>query len=159
MSRGFFAIGIDHTKSGINVGTLWRSAYLYHAAFIFTVGRRYSRARDNGAGDTVKSWKSIPLFHFADPADLIAHMPHDCPLIGVELDPRAHRIDGFCHPASATYVLGAEDNGLTPEMMKVCHHFVQLPGEYSMNVAVAGSIVMHDRWTKQQSVMQPIAVE
>jgi tRNA G18 (ribose-2'-O)-methylase SpoU len=150
MTRGFFAIGIDHGKTAVNLGTLWRSAFLYKAAFIFTVGRRYSKDRDAGAADTVKAYRSVPLFNFADHNDLLAHLPYSCPLIGVELDPSASSISAFRHPERACYVLGAEDNGLTPEVMKACHKLVQLPGEFSMNVSNAGTVVMYDRWLKQE---------
>ena len=33
-TRGYYAIGIEHTKTAENVGTLWRSADLLGAAFI-----------------------------------------------------------------------------------------------------------------------------
>jgi tRNA G18 (ribose-2'-O)-methylase SpoU len=92
----------------------------------------------------------VPLFNFADHNDLLAHLPYSCPLIGVELDPSASSISAFRHPERACYVLGAEDNGLTPEVMKACHKLVQLPGEFSMNVSNAGTVVMYDRWLKQE---------
>lgn len=41
MKRGYFGIGIYHTKNVLNVGTLWRSAHNFGASFIFTVGMRY----------------------------------------------------------------------------------------------------------------------
>jgi hypothetical protein len=43
MTRGFFAIGIVNGKTHQNIGTLLRSAYLYDAAFVFTIGKRYDR--------------------------------------------------------------------------------------------------------------------
>lgn len=36
--RGYFGVAICNSKSEINVGTLWRSSFLYDAAFIATVG-------------------------------------------------------------------------------------------------------------------------
>ena len=35
--RGFYAIGIEKTKTKENIGTLWRSAQAFDAAFIFTL--------------------------------------------------------------------------------------------------------------------------
>lgn len=144
MSRGFFAIGIEHGKNAINVGTLWRSANILGAAFIFTVGRRYKRQ----SSDTLKTWRHIPLFHFDTLTDLREHLPHDCLMVGVELDPSATPLAEFDHPERAVYMLGAEDHGLTREAMETCHRLVVLPGEHSMNVSVAGSIVMYDRDAK-----------
>ena len=57
-------------------------------------------------------------------------------------------LGGFSHPKRAVYLLGSEDNGLTRKAMDKCHALVRLPGERSMNVAVAGSIVMYDRHNK-----------
>jgi tRNA G18 (ribose-2'-O)-methylase SpoU len=142
--RGFFAVGIDHGKTPANLGSLWRTADLFGAAFIFTIGHRYKQQ----ASDTMKSWRHTPLFHFSDVTDLVEHLPYSCPLVGVELDPKACALGAFAHPTRAAYVLGAEDNGLTGSVMRACHALVQLPGRHSMNVACAGSIVIYDRFSK-----------
>ncbi len=142
--RGFFAIGIQNTKTVQNIGTLWRSASILGAAYIFTVGARYKRQ----SSDTMKSWKHIPLFNYETIDDLIKGMPNDCLLIGVELDEKAHKVETFTHPERCVYLLGAEDNGLTKEAITRCQKLVQLPGDHCMNVAVAGSLIMYDRLIK-----------
>lgn len=144
MNRGYFGIGIEHTKTEVNVGTLWRSANLLGASFIFTVGKRYRRQ----PSDTMESWKHIPLYHYDTLSDFAKTIPYDCTLVGVELDDTARPLGGFTHPERAVYLLGAEDIGLTAEAMAMCKHLVVLPGERSMNVAVAGSIVLYDRFAK-----------
>jgi tRNA G18 (ribose-2'-O)-methylase SpoU len=143
--RGFFAVGIEHGKNVLNHGTLWRSAQSFGAAYIFTVRRRFERQ----ASDTRKAWRHLPVFHYGTLEDLMKHLPYDCLLVGVELDERAKSIQGYCHPERAVYLLGAEDHGLTAEARSRCHHLVQLPGLYSLNVATAGSIVMFDRLLKE----------
>ncbi len=140
----FFAIGIEHTKTHHNVGTLWRSADLFGASFLFTVGARYRRQ----SSDTMKSWRTIPLFHFESINDLHAHFPFDCMLVGIELDERAVPIEDFAHPKRCAYLLGAEDHGLTKEALGRVHKLVRLPGRRSMNVAAAGTVVLYDRSTK-----------
>lgn len=150
MKRGFFAIGIERNKTRINLGTLWRSAYLYEAAFVFTVGVRYDPSKDCGHADSFKTHRSIPLMHFENSEQLIESLPYACHLIGLELDERSQCISTFKHPEQACYVLGAEDHGLTKDMSDRCHQLVQLPGRFSMNVACAGTVVMHDRWTKSE---------
>lgn len=144
--RGFHAVGIWRSKAEVNIGTLWRSALLYDAAFVFTIGRRYEKQ----SSDTPGTPNHIPLFHFADLGDLIGHLPHSCPLVGVELDGRAVPLDRFVHPERACYLLGAEDHGLTAAAMDRCHHVVRIPSARpaSMNVAVAGSLVLYDRHVK-----------
>jgi tRNA (guanosine-2'-O-)-methyltransferase len=41
--RGYYGIGIENVKTAENVGTLWRSAYILGASFIFTIGKRYKK--------------------------------------------------------------------------------------------------------------------
>lgn len=151
MTRGFFAVGIASSKRPINVGTLWRTASLYDAAFVFTVGRRW----EGEASDTMNTRRHTPMFHFADVADLVAHLPHGTPLVGVELDPRAVTLADYDHRIRACYLLGAEDHGLTNEQSDACHDLVQIESvrPYSMNVAVAGSLVIYDRFTKVRAAV------
>lgn len=142
--RGFFGIGIQNTKTEMNIGTLWRSANILGASFIFTIGRRYKKQ----ASDTMKSWKHIPLYNYDTLEDFYKSLPYDCRLVGVELDKTSIPVSDFRHPERCVYLLGAEDSGLSKEAIQRCHHLVQLPGEYCMNVAVAGSIIMYDRISK-----------
>ena len=148
-SRGYFGVAIYRPKHDVNVGTLWRSAFLYDAAFVATVGRRYERQASDTAGTT----NHIPLVHYSDIEDLVAHLPFSCPLVGVELDERAVPLPEFSHPERAVYLLGAEDHGLPPSVMARCHRVVQIPGarDWSMNVSAAGSIVMYDRFAKAEA--------
>ncbi len=139
--RGFFAVGIFNGKTEQNIGTLWRTADIMGAAFLFTVGRRYTHQ----CSDTRKTWRHTPLMNFGTLDELISALPYNCPLVGIELDDRAQELAGFHHPERACYLLGAEDHGLSPEAIERCHMLVRLPGESSMNVAVAGSIVIYDR--------------
>jgi tRNA G18 (ribose-2'-O)-methylase SpoU len=143
--RGFFAIGIYHTKTESNVGGLWRSASAFGAAFVFTIGRRYRPQ----ATDTPKTPLHTPLLHFVDVEDLATHLPHGAPLIGVEQAPRARSLPGYGHPERACYLLGAEDHGLPPEVLTRCHSVVEIPGvARCLNVASAGTVVLYDRAMK-----------
>lgn len=121
-ARGYFGVGVYHPKREVNVGTLWRTAHVMGAAFVFTVGRRYKHRQ---AGDTTKADLSIPLHHYDGLDDLLAHLPNGAPLVGVELDPRAVPLSRFTHPERAVYLLGAEDHGLPVDVLDACHHIVQ----------------------------------
>lgn len=140
----YFGIGIMQHKRGHNIGTLWRSAYILGASYIFTIGKSYKKQ----TSDVLKSWREIPLFHYEDFDDFYKHIPYNSKLVGVELDERAQMLSEYAHTPRAVYLLGAEDNGLPPEVLDRCHELIQLPGTNSLNVAVAGSIVMHDRVSK-----------
>ena len=139
-----FAIGVDHPKAEVNIGTLWRSAFCLGATMIFTVGRRYDRQR----GDTLKAWRHIPLLHFRTWDEYREHAPFGWPTIGIEIGRHARDLREFVHPRQAVYLLGAEDHGLTNEAAALCKELVVIPSRYCLNVAVAGSIVMYDRAAK-----------
>jgi tRNA G18 (ribose-2'-O)-methylase SpoU len=145
MTRGYFGIGIENGKTPHNLGTLWRSAHNLGADFIFVIGKRYPRQ----ASDTTKAWRSIPLYQHDTFTDFYKSMPYDCQLIGVEYPhDRAKPLPEFKHPERAIYLLGSEDSGLSKEAKEKCHLFTMIPGsrlQQSLNVAVAGSIIMYDR--------------
>ena len=142
--RGYFGIGIFHGKTEANIGTLWRSAAILGADFIFTIGRRYKAQ----STDTMKAPRHIPLYHYTDYDDFFAHLPKDCPVVAVELSENSIPLERYEHPERCVYLLGAEDHGLPDNILIRCRETVQLVGDYCMNVATAGSIVMYDRAVK-----------
>lgn len=147
MTTGFYGVAVYHPKTSANIGTLWRSAKSYQASMIATVGpRRY----EYQSSDTCKTHNSLPLIKFRDIDDLIEHLPYGCELVGVELSDRAKTLTRFRHPDRALYLLGAEDHGIPDGVLAKCHHVVQIPSPvaWSLNVSVAGSLVLHDRWLK-----------
>jgi tRNA G18 (ribose-2'-O)-methylase SpoU len=135
-------VGIYHTKDGINVGTLWRSAANFGAAFVFTIGKRYKRQ----SSDTMKTPRHTPLFHYKDFDAFQATRPHDCQLVSIENQDSTGQVPGFYHPERAIYLLGAEDHGVPKPIRQESQHVIEIPCESGcFNVAVAGSIVMYDR--------------
>ena len=145
--RGYFAIGVWRPKTSENVGTLWRHAKLYGAAFIFTVEHRYSHQPT----DTICATRHVPLLHFSSIEELKDSL--DCALIGVELCAEAMPLSEFSHPERACYILGSKDRGLSLEALGCCEQVVAVPcpSSLSMNVATAGTIVMYDRFLKRSS--------
>ena len=142
---GYFGIGCIGMKTSENYGTLFRTAQIMNADFIFLIGARFKKQ----ASDTMKSWRHLPLFEYKDFKDFNDHRPYDCKLIGIELDEKSIPIAEYKHPKQACYLLGAEDFGLTKEAINACQDLIVLPGERSMNVSVAGSIVLYDRVNKK----------
>ncbi len=55
----------------------------------------------------------------------------------------------FRHPARAAYVFGAERFSLSPKMLKACDFVVKIPTRFSINVGMAGAIVLYDRLMSQ----------
>lgn len=144
MKRGYFAIGIYEPKTETNIGTLWRSAHNFGADFIFTIGKRYSKERS----DTTKAEKHIPLYGYKDWQDFIEHLPSGCEIVCIEQADGSRDLKNVIHPERAVYVLGAEDYGIPPELMRG-HQKIYIDTPMCLNVAVAGSIVMYDRNVKQ----------
>lgn len=146
MTRGFYGIGIVGSKTEVNVGTLWRSAAIMGASFIFTAGRRYPKQRS----DTLKAWRHIPMLEFTDGNSLIDGLPMGCVPVAIEIADDARPIGNYVHPERACYILGAEDTGIPRHVIDRCRDVIILPGDYCLNVAVAGSIVLFDRVTKTE---------
>ncbi|MEP5255439.1 MAG: RNA methyltransferase [Winogradskyella arenosi] len=137
----FFGIGIQNGKTPENLGVLWRSAQNLGASFIFTIGNRYAKQ----ACDTHNAVKSMPYFHYDTFEDFFNNLPKGARLVGVELTDEAVPLETFQHPRRCVYLLGAEDHGLSSQAIEKSHFLVKFTSEFSLNVAVAGSIVLYDR--------------
>lgn len=144
--RGYFGIGCYGMKCEDNYGTLFRTAQVLEADFIFLINTKFKRQ----ATDTMKSWKHLPLYEYENFDEFKKHLPFNCNLIGIELDEKAILLNEFFHPERACYLLGAEDHGIPKEILKECDTIIKLFGKRSLNVSVAGSIVLHDRITKKK---------
>ena len=144
LEQGFFGIGIQNGKTPENLGVLWRSAQNMGASFIFTIGNRYAKQ----ACDTHKAIGAMPYFHYDTFNDFFNNLPKGAMLVGVELDEKAAQLETFVHPKRCVYLLGAEDHGLSNTAIEKSHHLVKFKSELSLNVSVAGSIIMYDRQAK-----------
>lgn len=146
--RGYFAIGIMGVKYEVNVGTLWRTAYQFGADFIFTIGKQYAHQYS----DTLKTQKHIPLLEFEDYTAFNKAMPRNCSILGVEGGKESYtQLTDFNHPQRSIYLLGAEDKGLSQDILTQVDDIITINSvnTSSFNVSVAGSIIMYDRFTKQ----------
>ncbi|MEN8765234.1 MAG: RNA methyltransferase [Wenyingzhuangia sp.] len=144
LEQGYFGIGILNGKTPENLGVLWRSAQNMGASFIYTIGNRYAKQ----ACDTHKAVGAMPYFHYDTFEAFYEHLPKSAVLVGVELEERAISLENFEHPKRCVYLLGAEDHGLSNLAIEKSHFLVKFKSTLSLNVAVAGSIVMYDRGTK-----------
>lgn len=141
-TRGYFGIGVEGVSKSANVGALLRTAHAFGASFCFTVGAGFD-ARAGRAADTADTPAHVPLWRFPMPGALA--LPQGCVLVGVELLDEATELPSFRHPLSAAYVLGPERSGLSPEVLAQCRHVVRIPTKFSLNLAVAGALVLYDR--------------
>ena len=140
--RGYFGIGVAGISKAMNVGSIMRSAHAFGASFLFTIAAAYEKEQGRKS-DTSAAWQHLPLHEFDDVGAL--HLPHECTLVGVELIDGAVDLPSFRHPRRAAYVFGPERGGLAPDLVARCAYVVRIPTAFSVNVAIAASIVMYDR--------------
>ncbi len=140
--RGYFAIGAEQISKPMNLGNLIRSAHAFGASFFFTIAPAFA-ARQVGLSDTSDAAKHLPLYTYDAVDDLT--LPRGCALIGVEISDDAVELPSFPHPNAAAYVFGPERGALSPELQARCQRLVKIPTKFSLNVGMAGAIVMYDR--------------
>lgn len=144
LNSGFFGVGAINLKNSHNYGSLFRTANILGASFIFLIGTRFKPQ----TSDTSFAHKNLPLFIYDTFEDFQKGRPYGCQLVVIEMTENATPLYKFEHPKQACYLLGAEDYGIPKEVLPHAQHVVVLEGCMSMNVAVAGSIVLHDRVSK-----------
>lgn len=139
--RGYFEIGVYAPKFGVNIGTLWRSAYQLGAAGIFIIRGHYRRE----ASDTCQGPRHIPCRIYETFAAFDAARPLSSVLVGVEMG--GAPLWKTKHPLQALYLLGAEDRGLPMAIQQRCDRLISIESarQPSYNVAVAGTVVMYHR--------------
>jgi tRNA G18 (ribose-2'-O)-methylase SpoU len=139
--RGYFGVGIEGVSKPMNLGNLVRIAHAFDASFFFSIAPRLKLSDANS--DTSQAQNALPFYSFAHPEDF--RMPLGCRLVGVEITDEATELPRFCHPARAAYVFGAERYSLSPQMLSLCEFVVKIPTRFSINVGMAGAIVLYDR--------------
>ncbi len=141
-TRGYFGIGAEGVSKSANVGALLRTAHAFGASFCFTIGAGFD-ARAARAADTSDTAAHVPMWRF-DGMDTMA-LPQGCVLVGIELNADAADLPSFRHPLNAAYVLGPERSSLSPALLAACRHVVRIPTRFSLNLSVAGALVLYDR--------------
>ncbi len=140
--RGYFGIGVEGISKPANVGAVLRTAHAFGASFVFTIAPDTDIAAFR-ASDTSETAKSVPLYTYPDVDSL--DLPKGCDLVGIELMDDSIELPSFRHPRRAAYVLGPERGGLSPELVARCSHVVKIPTRFSINLSLAGALVMYDR--------------
>ena len=140
--RGYFGIGAEDINKAMNVAALMRTAHAFGASFVFSIGRVHA-GHQWGRVDTSDTTESLPYYRFDEPGELM--LPKGCELVGIEITDDAVPLPSFHHPRRAAYVLGRERGSLTEGLLARCDHVVRIPSRFSVNLAVAGAMVMYDR--------------
>ena len=143
--RGYFGVGVDGISKPMNLGNLVRIAHAFDASFFFSVAERLKLSDANS--DTSRAEGVLPFYSFPTLDDF--RLPMGCKLVGVEITDDAVELPRFRHPTRAAYVFGAERFSLSPRMVKACDFVVKIPTRFSINVGMAGAIVLYDRLLQQ----------
>lgn len=138
----YLGIGIYNGKRTHNFGALIRTARVFGANFVFSVGHRNPQEQSSVGAEL-----TVPLFHFESIAQFVSSIPANAQLVCVELVPGALDIRGYAHPQRAVYLLGPEDGALPQSILRK-HDTIVLPGAYPLNVAMAATVVLYDRVAK-----------
>src|ERR1700684_1503389 len=141
-TRGYFGIGAEGVSKSANIGALLRTGHAFGASFCFTIGSGWDSraARSAGAADPPLH---VPMWRYPTLAEMA--LPRGCALVGIELLEDAVDLPSFRHPLSTAYVLGPERAGLSAALLERCDHVVRIPTRFSLNLAVAGALVLYDR--------------
>ena len=139
--RGYFGVGVDGISKPMNLGNLSRIANAFDASFFFTVNADVKLA--DAQSDTSRAQRAMPYYRFADIGEF--RLPLGCKLVAVEITEDAIELPRFKHPQRAAYVFGAERLSLSEAMLARCDYVVKIPMRFSINVGMAGAIVLYDR--------------
>jgi tRNA G18 (ribose-2'-O)-methylase SpoU len=125
----------------MNLGNLVRIANAFDASFFFSIAP--SLKLSEAQSDTSRAQGALPFYSFAEPSEF--RLPLGCRLVGVEITDDAVELPRFRHPQRCAYVFGAERFSLSPRVLKACEFTVKIPTRFSINVGMAGAIVLYDR--------------
>jgi tRNA G18 (ribose-2'-O)-methylase SpoU len=139
--RGYFAVGVDGISKPMNLGNLLRISHAFGASFFFSIAAQVSLK--DAQSDTSRAHGALPFYPFRSAADF--RLPLGCQLVGVEITDDAVELPRFRHPSRAAYVFGAERMSLSKDVLSACEFVVKIPTRFSINVGMAGAIVMYDR--------------
>jgi len=142
------AIASWNTTKEHNVGSLVRTAHAVAAAEVVLVGDREWNVE---AARTAQLYTTVTQV-----ADLEAFREHlavrKWNLVAVELDDRAVNLFAAEYPERPCFLLGAEVGGVPEALLAEAGLVVQIPQwglVPSLNLAVAGSIVLYDYLSKE----------
>jgi tRNA G18 (ribose-2'-O)-methylase SpoU len=139
--KGYFGVGVEGVSKPMNLGNLVRIAHAFDASFFFSIA---PRLKLSGAhSDTSNAEGQLPFYSFEHPSDF--RLPLGCRLVGVEITDDAVELPRFRHPNRCAYIFGAERYSLSPQMLAACEFVVKIPTRFSINVGMAGAIVLYDR--------------
>mmetsp|Transcript_55294 Transcript_55294/g.140253 ORF Transcript_55294/g.140253 Transcript_55294/m.140253 type:complete len:243 (+) Transcript_55294:60-788(+) len=126
-----------------NFGTLLRSACAFGVSEVFVVGAKKLATFGNQGTAGYSPERYFDTLETAK-ADCVARGIRIC---GIEIDESARPVQEHPFSGPTAFMLGNEGIGMSPQQRAACNFFVYIPqhsgATASLNVAIAGSIVLH----------------
>ena len=142
-----FALAGWNTSKEHNVGTLVRTAHAAAATEVILVGEREWNVE---AARTAELYTTVTALE--DGQAFLEHLEEQrWSLVAVELDPRSVSLFDARYPTRPCFLLGAELGGIPESILRRAELVVQIPQwglVPSLNLAVAGSLVVYDHLAK-----------
>jgi len=131
-----------------NVGSLVRTAHAVAAEEVLLIGERDWNVEAARTAELFTTVTQVP-----DADAFRSHLEdRELKLVAVELDDRAVNLFEAEYPERPCFLLGAELGGIPPELLDDAELVVQIPQwglVPSLNLAVAGSVVLYDFLAKR----------
>ena len=138
--RGYFAVGVDGISKPMNLGNLMRIAHAFGASFFFTVDARVRLAdalSDTSCGGP-PAGLPVRLHRRVAPAARLPSSVSRSPMTRSNC-----RVSAILSAPPMSSVRNASLCRLP--MLARCQHVVRIPTRFSINVGMAGAIVLYDR--------------
>lgn len=149
--RGYCGVALYQPKTPSNAGLIFRTAAICQADFYALIGARYLSNKSNA--DTTQSHLHKPIFNFETFEEFKKAIPSNCSLVAIEMAQKARYYHEYTHLDREILMLGSEDHGIPEHILKECKHIIKLPGEVSLNMAVAGSAVLLHRYSQRKEYL------
>lgn len=129
---------LDGLRSCHNVGSIVRTVEAFRLGLVYFSSDMMAPNHPQIKKTSMGSWGSVQMDQISE----IDALPR--PLIALETVPKATPFNEWIYPASCTIVLGNEERGIRPDILRQCDAVVTIPlagQKNSLNVANAFAIV------------------
>ena len=135
-----------HPAHAENVGGVIRAAGCFDADYVSTIGHEYK-----GHATSVGHDRHVPIWYHDSFRDLKVSLPYATEIVAVDYNEDATKLSNFQHPERALYILGQEGPGFEEheEVLERADRTVYIDAEYCMNMAVAGNMILRDRYNER----------
>ena len=150
--RGYFAVGVDGISKPMNLGNLMRIAHAFDASFFFSINAQVKLAEaqsDTSQHARRAAGLRLPVGGRVPPADRLP--------AGRRGDHRRRGRTAALPPSAAARPMCSAPSACPcrQRCLSRCEFVVKIPTRFSINVGMAGAIVLYDRLISLGGYRQP----